>query len=526
MNQPRNLSKENQIFVACLHASVVESDLYSLMSTFGQVVNIRILRNINTKESMGLAFITFSEPSSAKRARTELNGVLFKNTYIHVTLYCKQRNANANIFVKNLPPTSKARDLELMFQQFGEVVSAKVSYDAELNSHGFGYVQFENEASAGLALASRDQIFAATKIMVSKFVPMEVRYAPENNPNLYVRGFDITLSEDKLLAVFRAFGEVTSHVIMRDDSNPVVERYFAYVCYRTPESAGAAIAALNKKNVEGVNWYVVHHLKRRARVKLLKEEYSRKKESWKRRNLFLKNLPVSITGNMLRQLCEEYGPIESIKVHMTENVTYQGDQKTSVLVSNGSAFVCYVDEDSARRALGGLRNKMIEGKPIFVSMWKPREELVKALFAKKMRSMQRQMYDVGMFGGSYPQLPKPGRARAMAPQVPPMMPRMMPPRSMPPEREPAKPSIDIAAFNSAAPETQRRILGEQLYPMVLKHSNEKVAGKITGMLLEIEAPVLLRLIGNQAEVANKVREAIEVLRRAWAQNPEFLAFLP
>jgi Poly-adenylate binding protein, unique domain. len=68
-------------------------------------------------------------------------------------------------------------------------------------------------------------------------------------------------------------------------------------------------------------------------------------------------------------------------------------------------------------------------------------------------------------------------------------------------------------------------LGENLYPVVLENSNKKIAGKITGMLLEIDTSTLLKLLQNPSEVATKVREAIEVLRKAWANNPEALSQL-
>ena len=242
-----------------------------------------------------------------------------------------------------------------------------------------------------------------------------------------------------------------------------------------------------------------------------------------------------MTDNMLKQLCEEYGEIESVKIHMSENITYQDGRKVPQLISNGSAFVCYFGEENARRALAGLRNKMIDGKNIFVTMWKPREELVKSLTAKRMRMMQRQMSDYGVINPMYPQQMKPGRARGMAPQVmPPMMPQMIPPMMsqmvqrapIQQEREPNRLNFDIVGFNSSPPEAQRRILGEQLYPIVLKNSNEKIAGKITGMLWEIETKTLLILLQNHSDIAAKVKEAIEVLRKAWAHNPELIATLP
>ena len=444
--------------------------------------------------------------------------------------------------MNNLPTETTARDLDQIFKQFGPIVSTKVSYDPSLNSNHYGYVQFEKEEHAIAALGSKDQILASTKIQVSKFIPIGVRHDPQFNPNLYVRGFDSAMTQDKLLSIFRVFGEVFSHVIMRDGDQKGGDRHFGYVCYQKAEFAINAVNALNGKTVDGVTWYVAPHLKREVRRKILEEEYKKKKESWKKRNLFIKNLPQIMTENMLKQLCEEYGQIESVKIHMTENITYQNDLKVPKLISNGSAFVCYFSEDSARSALIGLRNKMIDGKNILVAMWKPREELVKSLNAKKMRMFQRQLIDVGAFNPIYSSHMKPGRGRAAMPQAMQMMSQMMPqmmpqmtPQIIGPqaitrpqvqEREVNRLGFDLASFYSQSPEAQKRILGEQLYPIALRNSNEKVAGKITGMLLEIESKVLINLLQNPVEVISKIREAIEVLKKAWANNPDLLAGLP
>ncbi|OMJ69208.1 hypothetical protein SteCoe_33120 [Stentor coeruleus] len=528
MNPARSMNTACQIFIGCLHPSVVESDVYTLTSHFGSVVYLRILRSICTKESMGLAFVSFSDPTAAQRAKTELNGILFKGRHINVTLYRKNRNLNANIFVKNLPPETTAKELEDMFKQFGNVVSSKISYNNSLVSNRYGYVQFENEAQTNLALDSKDQILASTKILISKFEPISVRYDPQNSTDLYVRGFGEDMTEEMLGVIFSIYGTVSSPCIMESQTPSGAKRYFGFISYKKPDSAQKAIDSLNGKTIDGIDWYVTHLIRKTVRTKLLEEEYKRKKEIWKKKNIFIKNLPLYITNDMLYQLCIEYGPIESLKIHMNENLTYQDNKKIAQLVPNGSAFVCYTSEDSARKALPSFRNKMIDGKHIFVTMWKPKEELVKALYAKKFKIVQRQTINVMAFGPMYnTQQAKPGRGRVAVPQVmPPMMPHMVPRPAPPVEREQIRLGFNINAFNSSPPETQRRMLGEYLYPVVLSNSNDKVAGKITGMLLEIEPRVLLTLINNPLEIVNKVREAIEVLKKAWAYNPEFLETLP
>lgn len=61
------------------------------------------------------------------------------------------------------------------------------------------------------------------------------------------------------------------------------------------------------------------------------------------------------------------------------------------------------------------------------------------------------------------------------------------------------------------------MLGEQLYPLVdqLQHDH---AGKVTGMILEMDQSEVLHLIESPDALKSKVAEAMEVLRMAKAQT--------
>ena len=72
----------------------------------------------------------------------------------------------------------------------------------------------------------------------------------------------------------------------------------------------------------------------------------------------------------------------------------------------------------------------------------------------------------------------------------------------------------------------REELGEKIYPVVVKYSNEVVAGKITGMIIDLGVPVASRLVQDESKLKEKIFEAIGVLRSAWQQNPSQLRLLP
>ena len=78
-----------------------------------------------------------------------------------------------------------------------------------------------------------------------------------------------------------------------------------------------------------------------------------------------------------------------------------------------------------------------------------------------------------------------------------------------------------AAVSSADKSTARNILGEHLYPKVqaiMLAAPSQYAGaqpgKITGMLLELDAQEVIGLLDDGGGLAKKISEACDVLRKA------------
>ena len=85
----------------------------------------------------------------------------------------------------------------------------------------------------------------------------------------------------------------------------------------------------------------------------------------------------------------------------------------------------------------------------------------------------------------------------------------------PPQRrarpEEAKaPGLTAAMLANAAPAEQKQMLGEALYPRI-HASQPELAGKVTGMLLEMDSSELLYLLENDEALTAKVQEALDVL---------------
>jgi len=74
-----------------------------------------------------------------------------------------------------------------------------------------------------------------------------------------------------------------------------------------------------------------------------------------------------------------------------------------------------------------------------------------------------------------------------------------------------------AALANATPQEQKQMLGERLFPLIQQMQPE-LAGKITGMLLEIDNTELLHMLESRESLKAKVEEAIAVLQAHQAKQ--------
>jgi len=629
--------QNSSLYVGDLDREATEASLYELFSQVGPVASIRVCRDAVTRRSLGYAYVNYNsalDPQAAERALdalnyTEVNGKPIRIMWSHRDPAFRKSGVG-NIFIKNLDKSIDHKALHDTFSQFGTILSCKVANDATGQSKGYGFVHFETEEGANLAIEKVNGMQLADKVVyVGPFLKREDRASSDNKyTNVYVKNLSEDTDDDGLRKLAEEYGEVQSAVIMTDGSGK--SKCFGFINFSEPEAAAKAVEELTGREVNGKSLYAGRAQKKAEREAMLRSQFEEKRaervQKYQGMNLYIKNLSDDITDDQLREEFAPFGSITSAKV--------MSDDKGK---SKGFGFVCYTSHEEATRAVTEMNGKMLKGKPLYVALAQRKEvrrvQLTQQLQQQRMAMAQggrgpgpmgpmagmpfpgapgAHMFYPGMPGGPGPRGPPgmmpygpmvgpggPGRMPGRGPRGPPglMMPGppMGPPPGMgpgpqrgrgrgrgrggppagegdheggrgrgfeggrggrgrgrgrgeragrggaaaegaaqPPPPPPAAGGAAAAAAPAAAAaapapaepvqlslpamlanasaEQQKQILGERLFPLVQAQQPE-LAGKITGMLLEMDNSEVLLLLDNQEALDAKVEEAIEVLKQ-------------
>jgi len=129
-----------------------------------------------------------------------------------------------------------------------------------------------------------------------------------------------------------------------------------------------------------------------------------------------------------------------------------------------------------------------------------------------------------MPGMTMPQNTMPGRPQQpQAPNMPqPTRPGYQPARAPQPGAGqsivvPGQDALTASMLAAAPPQEQKQMLGERLFPLI-QRMHPELAGKITGMLLEIDNSELLHMLESHESLKAKVEEAVAVLQAHQAKE--------
>ncbi|KAJ0641150.1 hypothetical protein HanLR1_Chr16g0623971 [Helianthus annuus] len=387
------------LYVGDLEVNVTDAQLFEMFNQLGQVVSVRVCRDLSTRRSLGYGYVNYMNPQDAARAIevlnfTPLNGKSIRIMYSHRDPSVR-KSGSGNIFIKNLDKAIDQKALHDTFSTFGNILSCKIATDSTGQSKGYGFVQYDTEESAQQAIEKLNGMLLNDKqVYVGPFLRKQERELAVDKTkftNVFVKNLSESTTDEDLRKAFSEYGTITSAVVMRDaDGN---SKCFGFVNFESTEDAAKAVEGLNGQKFDEKEWFVGKAQKKNEREQELKQKFEQSmKEAVDKSqglNLYVKNLDDTVTDESLREYFAPFGTITSCKVMRDPNGT-----------SKGSGFVAFSTSDEASRALMEMNGKMIAGKPLYVALAQRKEDR-----RARLQAQFSQMRPIAMAPAGAPRMP-------------------------------------------------------------------------------------------------------------------------
>ncbi|KAJ6572899.1 hypothetical protein B0H10DRAFT_1774297 [Mycena sp. CBHHK59/15] len=534
---------QGNIFIKNLDELIDNKALHDTFAAFGNVLSCKVATDEHG-QSKGYGFVHYETGEAADSAIKAVNGMLLndKKVYVGHHISRKERQSKldemksqfTNLYVKNVDPEMSQDEFEMLFTQFGTVTSALIQVDEEGKSKGFGFVNYENHEDAQKAVdALHDSEHYGKKLFVSRAQKKaereeELRRSYEQakmeklskyqGVNLYIKNLEDDVDDDKLRGEFEPFGTVTSCKVMRDEKG--TSKGFGFVCFSSPDEATKAVAEMNNKMIGSKPLYVSLAQRREVRRQQLESQIAQRNQI-RMQQAAAAGLPGGyINGPMYYPPGPGFPP-------------------------QGRGMMGYGQPGMMPpRPRYPPNNGQVAGMPIPA----PYAQGPPQGYGQMPAGFRGAPRPPGARGPGSPTMPNAPMPRAGGPPPANNAPRVPAPQGVPPQNRapaagpapgaraaapaqagyklnpqvrnggpapmPAGPdtaALTAAALASASPMEQKQMLGEVIY-MKIASSQPDLAGKITGMLLEMDNSELLHLLESPDAMNGKVNEALAVLQ--------------
>ncbi|NWT25398.1 PABP4 protein, partial [Cardinalis cardinalis] len=547
------------VFIKNLDKSIDNKALYDTFSAFGNILSCKVVCDENG--SKGYAFVHFETQDAADRAIEKMNGMLLNDRKVFVGRFKSRKEREAelgakakeftNVYIKNFGDDMDDERLKELFGKYGKTLSVKVMTDPTGKSKGFGFVSFEKHEEANKAVeemngkdingkmlfVGRAQKKAERQAELKRRFEQlkQERLSRYQGVNLYIKNLDDTIDDEKLRKEFSPFGSITSAKVMLEDGR---SKGFGFVCFSSPEEATKAVTEMNGRIVGSKPLYVALAQRKEERKAHLTNQYMQ-------RIAGMRALPANTIINQFQPAAGGYF-MPAVPQAQSRPTYYAPNQMTQM-------------RPNPRWQQGG-RPQGFQGMPNAMRQSGPRPALrhlapanaptSRGLPAAAQRVASTCCFPVprclGALGATAQQCLSPcspsfagvgTAAQNLAPRPPVAAPapRAVPPykyassvRSPHPGVQPLQapqPAVHVqgqepltaSMLAAAPPQEQKQMLGERLFPLI-QAMHPSLAGKITGMLLEIDNSELLHMLESPESLRSKVEEAVAVLQAHQAKK--------
>jgi len=410
----------------------------------------------------------------------------------------------------------------------GETGSGK---DKKQESLGFGFVNFVEHESAIAAVEALDGTEVETVLdgetikqelyvgraqkkserdrdLRAKFEAQKMdRISKFQGVNLYVKNLDDSVTDDILRDEFSTMGTITSARVMRD-LKADRSRGFGFVCYSTPEEATRAVNEMNGKLINNKPIFVALAQRREVRRAQLEAQHAQRGGTPQQ---MMRGSPMgTFPPGSMPMYIQRPAPGGSMQPAYPMIPQMMGPGRGGSATGRGG-YTMIQQQPRGSFPMHGYAN--IPQQP-------GRGGRMTNQAGRGGRAGRGQVQQArgtgGISGRGQPSIKFNQQARNAGPATmgaAASIPQQVGSPQQPTEGAPpstAHEPLTAAALASASPDMQKNMIGERLYPLI-HNSQPELAGKITGMLLEMDNSELLHLLESPDALNSKISEALQVL---------------
>lgn len=539
------------VFIKNLDKSIDNKAMYDTFSAFGNILSCKVAQD-SSGESKGYGFVHFETEEAATNAILKVNGMLLnaKKVFVGRFIPRKEREVElgekakhfTNVYIKNFPEELTDDTLAEMFSKYGKISSLKIMKGDDGKSKGFGFVSFEdaehaenacNELNGKEIMGKQIYVGRAQKKaerqmeLKKKFEQLKMeRLSRYQGVNLYVKNLDDSIDDERLRKEFAPYGTITSAKVMTEEGR---SKGFGFVCFSSPEEATKAVTEMNGRIIVAKPLYVALAQRKEDRKAHLASQYMQRVAGMRMQQMgplgfpqqggyYMQTMPqpqrffnagqTPIRGSASPRWTQQ--PRGGVPTHGGQMIQGFRPPRPGTAGAGPRGM-----PHGMPRAMGG--QQMIPMLPARPGMAPPNANAVAAA-AVAAAAQQQQMPG---------QAPRPQNFKFTqnvrnSPQVVPVA------QPMPIQQQQHQPAavliqgqepLTASMLASAAEHEQKQMLGERLFPLIQRMFPE-LAGKITGMLLEIDNTELLHMLEDHQSLKSRVDEAVTVLQAHQAKPAE------
>ncbi|XP_067928551.1 polyadenylate-binding protein 1-like [Watersipora subatra] len=503
------------VFIKNLDKQIDNKALYDTFSAFGNILSCKIVTDDNG--SKGYGFVHFETEEAARSAIEKVNGMLLNDKKVFVGRFMSRKERIeqmgdkvkkfTNVYVKNLPEEMNDEQLTELFTKYGTVVSAKVMTGEDGKVKGFGFVSFETaDAAEECVTEMNGDETLGRKLYVGRAQKKAERQAELRDRferlkmerinryqgvNLYVKNLDDNIDDERLRKEFSQYGNITSAKVMRDES--AASKGFGFVCFSAPEEATKAVTEMNGRIIVSKPLYVALAQRKEDRKAHLAAQYMQKMSGIRLQPGGINMFP---SGNYyIPTMQQPRGYMHAPTAAVAQTRPRWPAQVQPRFAPQGGPQLRQPPSNTARPITSQTTGASQQRAQAPAAQQPARQTIPQQQAQPQATARTPYNKYSTVVTRNQPVTPAPQSAVVVPGQEP----------------------LTAAMLASAPPAEQKQMLGERLFPLIATMHTD-LAGKITGMLLEIDNAELLHMLESQESLKAKVDEAVVVLQAHQAKE--------